>query len=172
MIELKTTWPMSGTIHTASQHLHMAKILRQGVGKPGYPSKEKAEEMALAQEHIARMIKGRWARHLATKAADMAHRATPAEHREMAKELRSYIGNPDAASPERLEQMAREHEAMAAVREGKAILAKAGGSITDHKSPSIIPGLPEVEKLEPPPPARSQGKPKRAAPYQLRFPGF
>jgi hypothetical protein len=64
---------------------------------------------------------------------------TPEQHRQATKKLRSYIGDPHAASPERLEQVARNHEVMAAVREGQAILAKAGGSVTDHESPSMIP---------------------------------
>jgi len=54
-------------------------------------------------------------------------------------------------------------------REGRTILAMAGGSITDHKSPSLAPSLPEVEKPAPLPPARLQEKPKRVA-YQLRLP--
>jgi hypothetical protein len=71
----------------------------------------------------------------------MAFRHTSEEHRQMARKLRSYIGDPRAASPERLEQMARNHETMALVIEGRAIFAKAGGrNVILKKSPSIIPG--------------------------------
>jgi hypothetical protein len=164
-VKLTSNWPMSGTIMTASQHLHMATILRRGAGKPGYPSTEKAEEMAKGHEHLARMIVSRWARHLAAMAPDVEYMRKPEEHRQTARKLRSYIGNPDAGSPERLEQMAQEHEQMARA------LAKAGGRITDHKSPSIIPSLAAVEKQEPLSRERSRGKLKPAA-LQLRFPGF
>jgi hypothetical protein len=58
-VKLKTTWPMDGTILTASQHLHMAKLIRMGAGKPGYPPREKAEEMAKGHEHLARIIERR-----------------------------------------------------------------------------------------------------------------
>jgi hypothetical protein len=60
-VELKTTWPIDGTILTASQHLHMANILRRGAGKPGYPTKDHAEEMAQSHEHLARVIERRMA---------------------------------------------------------------------------------------------------------------
>jgi hypothetical protein len=76
----------------------------------------------------------------------MAYWVTPEEHRQMARKLRSYIGNPHAASPERLEQMGRNHEVMAAAREGQAIFAKAAGrNVTLKKSPSITPGLLEAD---------------------------
>jgi hypothetical protein len=65
---------------------------------------------------------------------------TPAQHRQAAKKLRSLVSHPRAASPERLEQMAQNHETMARVREGQAILARVGGRIADlRKDPSIIP---------------------------------
>lgn len=72
----------------------------------------------------------------------MQHRTpwTPEQHRQAAKQLRSYKGNPYAASPERLEQMARHHEAIARCRESDALFALAGGrNVILKKSPSIIP---------------------------------
>jgi hypothetical protein len=104
----------------------------------------------------------------------MQHRTpwTPEQHRQAAKKLRSHIGYSRAASPERLEQMAQNHETMARVREGQAILARVGGRIADlRKAPSIISDWPEVERPVPAPPARSQQRRKPAA-FQLRFPGF
>jgi hypothetical protein len=99
----------------------------------------------------------------------MAFRHTPAEHRQMAKKLRSYIGNPRAYSPERLEQMARNHEVMAAVREGQAIFAMAGGyNVRLKKSPSIIPGSSEL----PPKPRAKKLRVKKPPAFQLRFPGM
>lgn len=87
----------------------MAKILRRGAGKPGYPATERAEEMAIS-------------------------------HDIMAKVIERYI---------------------------------AGGCIERlWKSPSIIPGLPEVEKPKAAPPVRLQEKRKPAAALQLRLPGF
>jgi hypothetical protein len=57
--KLKSNWPLDGSILTAGQHLHMAKIIRRGAGKPGYPTKDHAEEMAQGHEQLARMIERR-----------------------------------------------------------------------------------------------------------------
>jgi hypothetical protein len=58
-----TTIQTHGSFLTASQHLQMAAILRKHGGEPGHPSKDRAEQMAMSHETMAK-IRERQARGL------------------------------------------------------------------------------------------------------------
>jgi hypothetical protein len=63
----------------------------------------------------------------------------PELSRQLAKLIRLHGGQPGYLDKMQAERIAANYELMARLREGRTLLAKAGGSITDHKSPSMIP---------------------------------
>jgi hypothetical protein len=98
----------------------------------------------------------------------MAFRHTADEYRQIAKRLRLLVGQPKAASRERLEQMAQNHEMMAEIVENFIPRRSISGLC---KSPSIIPDWPEAAQPAPVPPVRPQSK-RKSPPFQLRLPGL
>jgi hypothetical protein len=62
----------------------------------------------------------------------------PELSRQLAKLIRLHAGQPGYLDKAQSERIATNYELSARLK-GRTLLAKAGGSITDHKSPSMIP---------------------------------